>query len=143
MPRVVRNINIGGKVGLAFGDVVGLIRDIAGQTNLLALNATIEAARAGEAGQGLRRGRVGGEDAGDPDRQATEDIGAQIAAIQRRPARRWRRSGGIADDDRAGQRDRRRDRRGGRAAGRGDAEIARNVQQAATANQAVTSGSSR
>jgi methyl-accepting chemotaxis protein len=35
------------------GDVVGLIKNIAGHTNLLALNATIEAARAGEAGRGF------------------------------------------------------------------------------------------
>jgi len=38
------------------GEVVSLIRSIAGQTNLLALNATIEAARAGEAGRGFCRG---------------------------------------------------------------------------------------
>jgi methyl-accepting chemotaxis protein len=35
------------------GEVVGLVRGIAGQTKLLALNATIEAARAGEAGRGF------------------------------------------------------------------------------------------
>ncbi len=35
------------------GEIVGLIRSIAGQTNLLALNATIEAARAGDAGKGF------------------------------------------------------------------------------------------
>src|SRR5713101_6048266 len=35
------------------GDVVDLIKTIAGQTNLLALNATIEAARAGAAGKGF------------------------------------------------------------------------------------------
>lgn len=36
-----------------FGEVAGLITEIAGRTNLLALNATIEAARAGEAGRGF------------------------------------------------------------------------------------------
>jgi methyl-accepting chemotaxis protein len=35
------------------GNVVTLIRDIAGQTRMLALNATIEAARAGDAGRGF------------------------------------------------------------------------------------------
>ena len=35
------------------GDVVTLIRSVAGQTKLLALNATIEAARAGDAGKGF------------------------------------------------------------------------------------------
>lgn len=35
------------------GDIVALIRSIAGQTRMLALNATIEAARAGDAGKGF------------------------------------------------------------------------------------------
>jgi methyl-accepting chemotaxis protein len=64
------------------GEVVRLIEGIAGQTNLLALNATIEAARAGEAGRGFAvvAGEVkalAGQTA-----QATQRIGAQVAAIQ-------------------------------------------------------------
>jgi methyl-accepting chemotaxis protein len=51
------------------GDVVKLIRNIAGQTNLLALNATIEAARAGEAGKGFRGSRVRGQIARRANRQ--------------------------------------------------------------------------
>jgi methyl-accepting chemotaxis protein len=64
------------------GDIVNLIRSIAGQTNLLALNATIEAARAGEAGRGFAVVASEVKLLAVQTAKATGQISVQIEAVQ-------------------------------------------------------------
>ncbi len=70
------------KAAQKIDDVVKLIQSVAGQTNLLALNAAIEAARAGAAGKGFAVVASEVKALAVQTGRATDDIAAQIAAVQ-------------------------------------------------------------
>ncbi|CAA7622443.1 methyl-accepting chemotaxis protein [Magnetospirillum sp. SS-4] len=122
------------------GEVVGLINSIAGQTNLLALNATIEAARAGEAGKGFAVVASEVKTLANQTARATEEISAQIAAVQDETAKAADAIGSVSEIIR---------RMNAIAAGIADAvdqqaaatrEIARNIEQAARGTREVGDG---
>ena len=77
-----RQIDALAQAARKIGDVIKLIRDIAGQTNLLALNATIEAARAGDTGKGFAVVASEVKSLAVQTAKATEDISALITAVQ-------------------------------------------------------------
>jgi methyl-accepting chemotaxis protein len=82
---------------LKIGEVVQLIHSIAAQTNLLALNATIEAARAGESGRGFAVVASEVKALASQTAKATEEISAQVAAMQASTSEAVTSIGGITE----------------------------------------------
>jgi len=121
------------------GDVVKLISDIAGQTNLLALNATIEAARAGEAGKGFAVVASEVKSLANQTAKATEDIGAQVGAIQTATNDAVQAIGGVGGTINKLSEIATSISSAVEEQGAATGEISRNVQEAANGTQEVTS----
>jgi methyl-accepting chemotaxis protein len=90
----VRELSTGAE---KIGEVVKLIHSIAAQTNLLALNATIEAARAGESGRGFAVVASEVKALANQTAKATEEISAQVAAMQASTSQAVQSIGGITE----------------------------------------------
>jgi len=121
------------------GEVVGLINGIAQQTNLLALNATIEAARAGEAGKGFAVVASEVKTLATQTARATDDIQAQVAAIQAETAKAVNAIDGITNTIAAMSEITTGIASAVEEQGAATREIARNVQQAASGTREVSS----
>jgi methyl-accepting chemotaxis protein len=124
--------------GQKIGQVVDLIKGIAGQTNLLALNATIEAARAGDAGKGFAVVASEVKALADQTARATDDIGQQIAAIQDATRSSVRAIQGISQQISKVKETATTIASAVEQQGAATAEIARNVAEAAHGTQDVT-----
>lgn len=120
------------------GDVLRLIGAIASQTNLLALNATIEAARAGEAGRGFAVVASEVKELASQTAKATEEIAAQVAAIQSATGECVTAIGGISDTIREISGIATTIAAAVEEQGSATREIARSVQQAATGTSEVS-----
>ena len=121
------------------GEVVGLISGIAQQTNLLALNATIEAARAGEAGKGFAVVASEVKTLATQTARATDDIQAQVAAIQAETAKAVNAIDGITSTIATMSEITTGIASAVEEQGAATREIARNVQQAASGTREVSS----